>query len=72
MKYLMKPGRAANASQLGAGTLIHAVDTEETWGSFQPALCGTRPGKRTPGWGSDEYDAPTCPRCLKKLAKVTP
>jgi hypothetical protein len=70
MKFLTKPGRCANGSQLDAGTRVHAVDTEYDWGSFEPALCGTRPGRRTPGWSSDERDHATCPKCLKKLERL--
>jgi hypothetical protein len=71
MKYLMKPGRCANGAQRDHGTLVHAVDTEYEWGSMEAALCGTRPGRRTPGWSSYEHDAATCPKCLKKLAQAT-
>jgi hypothetical protein len=73
MKYLIKPGRCANGAQRDGGTLVHAVDTEDdwgSWGSFTPALCGTRPGRLTPGWSSYQYDTATCPRCLKKLARI--
>jgi hypothetical protein len=71
MKYLMKPGRCANGAQRDHGTLVHAVDTEYEWGSMEAALCGTRPGRRTPGWSSYEHAAATCPKCLKKLAQAT-
>lgn len=68
MKYLMKPGRCANGAQRDAGTLIHAVETDDEWGSYHAALCGTQPGRRTPGWSNEPaHDHATCPRCLKKL-----
>lgn len=68
MKYLMKPGRCANGAERDHGSLVHAVDTELDWGSMAPALCGTRPGKRTPGWvESYKGNTVTCPKCLKKM-----
>lgn len=71
IKPLMKPGRAANGAQRDHGTLVHAVDTQWDWGSYEPALCGTRPGRRTPGW-VEPYNGGqvTCPKCLKKLAQT--
>lgn len=59
----MKPGRCANGAELGSGTLWHAVLPDN-----YKAVCGTEPGRRTPGWSSwHNSKEVTCPKCLKKL-----
>jgi hypothetical protein len=57
-----KAGRLANGWEADKGTVYHA----KPCGSFA-ALCGTTPGM---DWAYEEGDAVTCPRCLKKLAKL--
>jgi hypothetical protein len=58
----IKPGRCANGSELGGGSIWHATKPGE-----YKALCGTKPGRLTPGWSSWHYsNVITCPKCLKK------
>jgi hypothetical protein len=61
----MKPGRCANGAELGGGTRWHAVP----YGQYK-AICGTEPGRRTPGWSSwHDSKVVTCPTCKKRLEK---
>jgi hypothetical protein len=66
-----KAGRCANGAELGSGVLWHAIPKSgESWGRIDKALCGARPGKRTPGWSS--YHASTvitCPKCSWQFYK---
>ena len=61
----MKPGRCASGAELGKGTLWHAVMPNE-----YNAICGTKPGRLTPGWSSwHNSKVVTCPKCIKKISK---
>jgi len=66
-----KSGRCANGAELGHGILWHAVPKSgESWGNIDRALCGARPGKRTPGWsGWHNSKEITCLKCLKRFSK---
>jgi hypothetical protein len=59
-------GRCANGSELDHGTRNHAL-IGDTW----TAACGAKPGRRSVGWVMPWPErVVTCPRCLKKLARV--
>ncbi len=46
-----KPGRCWDGFERGTGFVIHALqDPLMPEGSYGKALCGTKPGARTPGW----------------------
>ena len=69
-------GRLANQFCAGAGDRWHAVLTGR---HPVPALCGTKPGRRSMGWfppqpldrGDHDKDVTiNCPRCLSKLKKL--
>ena len=68
LRPVLKTGRCANGSQLDHGVVIHIASG--VWG---PALCGTKPGRRSCGWADDLFPDKTrdCPRCFKKLAVLT-
>ena len=62
-------GSCANGAERDKGTRIHAV---QSW----KALCGKEPGRRSAGWAlfPDQVKPLSdvnCPRCSKKLAKVS-
>ena len=59
---LRKAGRCVNGSEADGGKVYHAVVGNS-------ALCGTKPGRTSAGWGLYEGKAVTCPKCLKKLQK---
>ena len=63
---LRKIGRCANGAERGSGHIYHAVPG---WA----ALCGTQPGRASAGWNNNPTppeQAVTCPRYLKKIAKL--
>jgi hypothetical protein len=71
-------GRLANEFCAGAGKRWHAVVRGRR---PEPALCGTKPGRRSMGWfapqplceGNIDRDVTVnCPRCLSKIAKLKP
>jgi hypothetical protein len=65
-KVRMLAGRCANGAELDHGTRNHAL-VGDTW----TAACGAKPGRRSVGWVMPWPDrTATCPRCVKKLAKV--
>lgn len=66
---LTMTGRCSNGFQRDAGKLWHAV--RSTGGDWTKAICGAVPGKRGNGWSMLLGKKVTCPRCLKKLAKLT-
>jgi hypothetical protein len=61
----MLTGRCMNGAERDHGTRAHAVPIGE-----RKALCGAKPGRRSVGWSSYRESTVTCPRCLKKLAKM--
>ena len=65
---MKKPGRCTDGFERGSGTLYHALPVDNFEGSMSKALCGTRPGRRTPGWSEDILGRRvSCKRCLAKL-----
>ena len=65
-------GRCANGAERDSGTRFHALMLDDNNNASYKALCGQAPGKRSAGWSS--WSPPdrvvTCPRCLKKLARM--
>lgn len=66
---VVKMGRLANGFEKDHGVVRHAINKKKYfWGTHSPALCGTRPGKRSVGFvNDDDITEITCPKCLKKL-----
>ena len=63
-------GRLADGRERGAGYACHSVPEAEA--AFGRALCGRTPGgKRSNGWTDHGAARVTCPRCLRKLDKLT-
>ena len=73
MAHVRKAGRCFNGFESDGGKIIHHIadrpkGTGGDW--FGKATCGSQPGYRGNGWS--ETDKPvTCPKCLKKLEKIT-
>jgi hypothetical protein len=67
MFYTYLSGRGANGNQGDRGVQIHAIRGEASYPNFATAICGATPGKRSEGWSEYRADAPTCPKCAKKL-----
>ncbi len=67
---LKKAGPLRNGAELGKGSVYHAVPVHSVHGGRQrpdwKALCGAYPAIM---WSTEEGDAVTCHRCLKKLEK---
>jgi len=59
---VVKQGSLRSGSD-NTGDIIHAIPTRHS-----DALCGTRPNKKSVGWGVAENNI-TCPKCLKELDK---
>ncbi len=54
-----------------SGPRWHAVLSPQVAGfDGGPALCGYVPGRRSSGWSEYEGKEVTCPKCLKRLAKM--
>ena len=64
-KALYLTGRCANGAERDKGRIVHAV---VNW----RALCGRKPGRTSAGWTTYEQPAVTCPRCISKLAALSP
>jgi hypothetical protein len=63
-----KSGRAFNGAHRDAGSIIHAV-TDNSFPSWNKALCGVEPGRRGNGWHYIEDGRfVDCPKCLKKMS----
>lgn len=63
-----KAGRCFNGAERDSGTVKHAVP-DNSFPSWETALCGTSPGVRGNGWKEPEVNGEiTCERCLKKMA----
>ena len=60
-------GRLANGAELDHGRRVHAVPN-----GSRRAMCNAEPGRRSVGWTRSDSDTVTCPRCIKKLEKLTP
>ena len=60
IKFRTLSGRCRSGSDLSGN--IHAVD----WEKYK-ALCGKQPGRKSAGWGEWDKEAPTCPKCIKKM-----
>lgn len=65
MRIAYATGQCRTGSERG-GPRYHAVEGSD----FGPALCGYRPGRRSNGWSDYEGEQLTCPKCIKKLAKL--
>lgn len=68
MEYLLRylQGRNWNGAHRDAGIRIHVITSV-----FEPALCGSKPGRLSGGWGEPDNDVEvSCPRCAKKLKKI--
>lgn len=72
---LQKAGALRNGNERGKGSVFHAIAIDDgqtashIWDQKQ-AICGTYPSIM---WSNtSEGDAITCPRCLKKLARLKP
>jgi hypothetical protein len=67
-------GKCANGNEGGRGSIVHWVryDAPNIYATRAPALCGKSYTGRSGGFSARE-DAKeiTCPRCIKKMAKLT-
>lgn len=67
-------GRCANGAERDSGTLYHALPLPGSpmyiEGKGYRAVCGAEPGRRSVGWGWDNVNNVTCPRCLRRLEKA--
>jgi hypothetical protein len=61
-------GRCATGAERDGGALYHAVPAAN-WPSWQPALCGAKPGARGNGWALDRGETVTCPCCLRAVER---
>lgn len=62
-------GRCANGAERDGGRKYHAL---EGYSEFGKAMCGAEPGRTSGGWATPYGDSKvTCPKCLRKLEKVT-
>jgi len=71
-------GRCANGAERDHGTRWHArmliSNIFDNWqGADYTAICGAKPGRRSVGWSTREPEdrQVTCPRCLKKLERMS-
>ena len=67
-----KTGHGATLEAKDAGVSLHAVksvDDKQPRDLWKAAICETVPGRRGNGWEYVEGEV-TCPRCLKKLARL--
>ena len=63
--YAMHLTGACRSGSDKTSTLTHAVDA-----ATGDAVCGRTYGRHSAGWSDRLDDAVTCPRCLRKLAKM--
>jgi hypothetical protein len=61
----VKAGRCSNGYERDGGRVVHAVAPNR-----HAAVCGTAPGDRSAGWSEYPSLAVTCPKCLKKIARL--
>jgi hypothetical protein len=66
-------GRCANGNEGGGGSIVHWVryDAPNVYATRAPALCGKTYSGRSAGFSAREEQDVTCPRCIKKMAKLT-
>jgi hypothetical protein len=71
MVYTYLIGRSRTATD-SMGTRIHAVEVDGTSypAFYGKAICGAKPARRSNGWSEYRTAAPTCPKCIAKLAKL--
>ena len=67
MRYTYLSGQNRTATER-TGTLMHAIADDAGYPDFSTALCGKKPGRRSNGWADYSAPAPTCPKCIAKLA----
>jgi len=72
-----KSGRAFNSAHRDSGTIVHAV-SDNSYPSWNKALCGAKPGSRGNGWHFENSNAGdirfkkkevTCIKCLSKILR---
>jgi hypothetical protein len=61
-------GHSTSGGRLDRGGHVHAVEGSSMI-SIVPALCGTRPGRWSPGWSQPVDDPVTCPRCQREMTR---
>lgn len=68
----MKSGRCRTGSDFSNNYQFHArLLNDEGYPEYE-AICGTQPGRHSPGWSdwNPEDRKVTCSRCLKRLAAI--